>query len=135
MSEHSPICSLSLYHSLHIQYKRQKKVRNALLILFSFNNYFRHNMFISIFFMFKNFKKFIYSNFKIFLIRFTENKNYIQGMFYTNNRKIGETHSTTLESQSSESIKTILGDDFENQNLDNTSENILVKKMQLTSEQ
>tara|TARA_X000001036_G_scaffold312277_1_gene290834 strand:+ start:688 stop:945 length:258 start_codon:yes stop_codon:yes gene_type:complete len=85
--------------------------------------------------MFKNFKKFIYSNFKIFLIRFTENKNYIQGMFYTNNRKIGETHSTTLESQSSESIKTILGDDFENQNLDNTSENILVKKMQLTSEQ
>ncbi len=115
--------------------ERQKKVRNALLILFSFNNYFRHNMFISIFFMFKNFKKFIYSNFKIFLIRFTENKNYIQGMFYTNNRKIGETHSTTLESQSSESIKTILGDDFENQNLDNTSENILVKKMQLTSEQ
>ena len=114
--------------------ERQKKVRNALLILFSFNNYFRHNMFISIFFMFKNFKKFIYSNFKIFLIRFTENKNYIQGMFYTNNRKIGETHSTTLESQSSESIKTILGDDFENQNLDNTSENILVKKMQLTSE-
>ena len=83
--------------------------------------------------MFKNFKKFIYSHFKYF-IRFTENKNYIQGMFYTNNSKIGETHSTALESQSNESIKTIKTDDFEIQNLDNTSENILVKKMQLTSE-
>ena len=81
-----------------------------------------------------NFKNFVYSNLKILMIRLTENKNYIKGMFYTNNSKIGETHSTTLESQSSESIKTILTDDFENQNLDNTSENILVKKMQLTSE-
>ena len=47
--------------------------------------------------MFKNFKKFIYSNLKIFLIRFSENKNYIQGMFDTNNNKIGKTSSKTLE--------------------------------------
>ena len=84
--------------------------------------------------MIKNIRKFIYSNLKLFLNRFAENKDYIQGMFYTNNNKIGERHSTTLESQSSESIKTSLTDDFENQNLDNTSENILVKKMQITSE-
>jgi len=66
-------------------------------------------------FMFKNFKKFIYSNFKIFMISFTENINYIQGIFYTNNSKIDKTYSTTLESQSSESI--IITDDFEIQDL------------------
>ena len=82
--------------------------------------------------MFKNFKKFIYSNLKLFLIRFTENKNYIQGMFYTNNSKIGATHSTTLESQSSESI--IITDDFEIQDLYNTDDTILVKQVQITSE-
>ena len=83
-------------------------------------------------FMFKNFKKFIYSNFKIFMIRFTENKNYIQGMFYTNNSKIDKTYSTTLESQSSESI--IITDDFEIQDLYNTDDSILVKEVELTSE-
>ena len=77
--------------------------------------------------MFKNFKKFIYSNFKIFLIRFTENKNYIQGMFYTNNNKISKTYSTTLERQTSESIKTIIKDVFEKKDLYNTDDNILVK--------
>ena len=84
--------------------------------------------------MFKNFKKFIYSNHKLFLIRFTENKNYIQGMFYTNKSKIGKIYPTTLESQSAESIKTISKDDFEIHDLDNTDDNILVKEVQLTSE-
>ena len=84
--------------------------------------------------MFKNFKKFIYSNLKLFLIRFTENKNYIQGMFNTNKSKIGKTYPTTLESQSAESIKTISTDDFEIHDLDNTDDNILVKEVQLTSE-
>ena len=84
--------------------------------------------------MFKNFKKFIYSNLKLFLIRFTENKNYIQGMFYTNKSKIGKTHPTTLESQSAESIKTISRDVLEIHDLDNTDDNILVKEVQLTSE-
>ena len=82
--------------------------------------------------MFKNFKKFIYSNFKISLIRFNENKNYIQGMFFSNNNKIGKTDSSTLESQSSESFKSILTDDLEIQDLDNTDDNILVKEVQLT---
>ena len=86
------------------------------------------------FFMFKNFKQFIYSNLKLFLIRFTENKNYIQGMFYTNKSQIGKTYPTTLESQSAESIKTTLKDDFEIHDLDNTDDNILVKEAQLTSE-
>ena len=84
--------------------------------------------------MFKNFKKFAYSNLKLFLIRFTENKNYIQGMFYTNKSKIGKRYPTTLESQSAESIKTISTDDFEIHDLDNTDDNILVKEVQLTSE-
>ena len=84
--------------------------------------------------MFKNFKKFIYSNLKLFLIRFTENKNYIQGIFYTNKSKIGKRYPTTLESQSDESIKTISTDDFEIHDLDNTDDNILVKEVQLTSE-
>ena len=82
--------------------------------------------------MFKNFKKFTYSNFNIFLIRFTENKNYIQAMFYTNNSKRGKTYSKTLESQSSESI--IITDDFEIQDLYNTDDTILVKEVKLTSE-
>ena len=84
--------------------------------------------------MLKNFKKFIYSNLKLFLIRFTENKNYIQGMFYTNKSKIRKTYPTTLESQSAESIKTISTDDFEIHDLDNTDDKILVKEVQLTSE-
>ena len=83
--------------------------------------------------MFKNFKKFIYSNLKLFLIRFTENKNYIQGMFYKNKSKIGKRYPTTLESQSAESIKTISTDDFELHE-DNTDDNILVKEVQLASE-
>ena len=84
--------------------------------------------------MFKNFKKLIYSNLKLFLIRFTENKNYIQGMFFTNKSKIGQRYPTTLERQSAESIKTISTDDFEIHDLDNTDDNILVKEVQLTSE-
>ena len=84
--------------------------------------------------MFKNFKKFIYSNLKLFLIRFTENKNYIQGMFYTNKNKIGKILSTTLESQSRSSNKKILTDDLEIQKLDNPDDNILEKEVQLTSE-
>ena len=84
--------------------------------------------------MLKNFKKFIYSNLKLFLIRFTENKNYIQGMFYTNKSKICKRYPTALESQSAESIKTISTDDFEIHDLDNTDDNILVKEVQLTSE-
>ena len=84
--------------------------------------------------MLKNFKKFIYSNLKLFLIRFTENKNYIQGMFNTNKSKIDKRYPTTLESQSAESIKTISTDDFEIHDLDNTDDNILVKEVQLTSE-
>ncbi len=84
--------------------------------------------------MFKNFKKFIFSNLKLFLIRFTENKNYIQGMYYTNKSKIGKRYPTTLESPSAESIKTISKDDFETHDLDNTDDNILVKEVQLTSE-
>ncbi len=84
--------------------------------------------------MFKNFKKFIYSNLKLFLIRFTENKNYIQGMFYTNKSKIDKRYPTNLEIPSAESIKTISKDDFEIHDLDNTDDNILVKEVQLTSE-
>ena len=84
--------------------------------------------------MFKNFKKFIYSNLRLSLIRFTENKNYIQGMFYTNKSKIGKKYHTTLESKSTESIKIISTDDFEIHDLDNTDDNILVKEVQLTSE-
>ena len=84
--------------------------------------------------MFKNFKKFIYSNLKLFVIRFTENKNYIQGMFYTNKSKIDKRYPTILESPSAESIKTISTDDFEIHDLDNTNDNILVKEVQLTSE-
>ena len=82
--------------------------------------------------MFKNFKKFIYSIFKTFMIRFTENKKYIHGMFFTNNSKIDKTYSTTLEIQSSESI--IIIDDFEIQDLHNTDDTILVKEVELTSE-
>lgn len=67
-------------------------------------------------------------------MRFTENKNYIQGMYYTNKRKIGKTYLTTLESQSAESKKTFLTDDFEIHDLDNTDDNILGKEVQLTSE-
>ena len=84
--------------------------------------------------MFKNLKKLISSNLKISLIRFTENKNYIQGMFSTNKSKIDKTFSTTLKCQSTESIKTILTDDFEIHDSDNTDDNILVKGVQLTSE-
>ena len=84
--------------------------------------------------MFKNFKHFIYSNLKLFLIRFTENKNYIHGMFNTNKSKIDKRYPTTLESQSAESIKTISTDDLEIHDLDNTDDNILVKEVQLTSE-
>ena len=53
-------------------------------------------------------------------------------MFYTNNSKIDKTDSTTLESQSSESI--IITDDFEIQDLYNTDDTILVKEVELTSE-
>ena len=84
--------------------------------------------------MFKNFKKLVYSNLKISLIRFTENKNYIQGMFYTNKSKISKRHSTTLECQSTASIKTILKDDYDIHDLDNTNYDILVKEDQLTSD-
>ena len=84
--------------------------------------------------MFKNFKQFIYSNLKISLVRFAENKNYIQGMFYTNKSKICNTYPSTLESQSAESIKTISTEDFEIHDLDNTDDNVLVKEVQLTSE-
>ena len=84
--------------------------------------------------MFKNIKKLIYSNLKISLIRFNENTNYIHGMFYTNKSKIGKIYSTTLESKSTESIKTISTDDFEIHDLDNTDDNTLVKEVQLTSE-
>ena len=84
--------------------------------------------------MFMNFKKLIYSNLKLFLIRFTENKNYIHGMFNTNKSRIDKRYPTTLESQSAESIKTISTDDFEIHDLDNTDDNILVKEVQLTSE-
>ena len=55
-------------------------------------------------------------------------------MFYTNKRKKGKTYTTTLESQSDESIKTISTDNFEIHDLDNTDDNILVKEVQLTSE-
>ena len=83
-------------------------------------------------FMFKNLKKFIYTNFKIFMIRFTENKNYFQGMFYTNNCKIDKTYPTNLERKSSDSIT--ITDDFEIQDLYNTDDTILVKEFELTSE-
>ena len=68
------------------------------------------------------------------MIRFSENKNYTQGIFYTNNNKIGKTSSTTLERQSRSSNKTILTDDLEIKNLDNTDDNILLEEVHLTSE-
>ncbi len=83
--------------------------------------------------MFKIFNKFIYSNFNLFLIRFTENKNYIQGIFYTNNSKLGKIYNTTVERQSGDSTKTILNDNLEIQNLEYTDDNTLLKKVQLTS--
>ena len=84
--------------------------------------------------MYKIFEKFISLNFKIFIIRFNENKKYIQGMFYTNNSKMNKPTTSIIESQGAKSIKTILADDFEVLNLQKTNDESLLKKVQLTSE-
>ena len=84
--------------------------------------------------MYKNFEKFITLNIKIFIIRFIENKKYIQGMFYTNNSKMNKPTSSFIESQGDKSIKTILADDFEVLNSRKIDDKSLLKEVQLTSE-
>ena len=84
--------------------------------------------------MYKNFEKFISLNIKIFIIRFNENKKYIQGMFYTNNSKMNKPTPSTIESQGDKSIKTTLADDFEVLNLRKIDDESLLKEVQLTSE-
>ena len=84
--------------------------------------------------MYKNFEKFISLNIKIFIIRFNENKKYIQGMFYTNNSKMNKPSSSIIESQGDKSIKTTLADDFEVLNLRKIDDESLLKEVQLTSE-
>jgi hypothetical protein len=83
--------------------------------------------------MYKIFEKFISLNFKVFIIRFNENKKYIQGMFYTNNSKMKKPTTSIVESQGSKSIKTILTDDIEVLNLQKTDDESLLKEVQLTS--
>ena len=84
--------------------------------------------------MYKNFEKFISLNIKIFIIRFNENKKYIQGMFYTNNSKMNKPTTSIIESQGDKSIKTTLADDFEVLNLRKIDDESLLKEVQLTSE-
>ncbi len=84
--------------------------------------------------MYKIFKKFIYLNFKIFIIRFNENKKYIHGMFFTNNSKMNKPTTLITERQGAKSIKTILADDYEVLNLQKTDDGSLLKEVQLTSE-
>ena len=84
--------------------------------------------------MYKIFEKFISLNFKIFIIRFNENKKYIQGMFYTNNSKMNKPTTSIIESQADKSIKTTLADDFEVLNLRKIDDERLLKEVQLTSE-
>ena len=84
--------------------------------------------------MYKTFEKFISLNFKIFIIRFNENKKYIQGMFYTNNSKMNKPITSIKESQEAKPIKTILADDYEVLNLQKTDDESLLKEVQLTSE-
>ena len=84
--------------------------------------------------MYKIFKKFISINFKIFTIRFNENKKYIQGMFYTNNSKMNKPTTSIIESQGDKSIKTNSADDFEVLNLRKIDDESLLKEVQLTSE-
>ena len=84
--------------------------------------------------MYKILEKFISLNFKIFIIRFNENKKYIQGMFYTNNSKMNKPTTSIIESQGDKSIKTTLADDFEIINLRKIDDESLLKEVQLTSE-
>ena len=84
--------------------------------------------------MYKNFRKFISLNFKIFIIRFNENKKYIQGMFYTNKSKINKPTTSIIESQGDKSIIKTLADDFEVLNLGKIDDESLKKEVQLTSE-
>lgn len=84
--------------------------------------------------MYKIFGRFISLNFKIFIIRFNENKKYIQGMFYTNNSKMNKPTTSIIESQGDKSIKTTLADDFEVLNLRKIDDESLLKEVQLTSE-
>ena len=84
--------------------------------------------------MYKIFEKFISLNFKIFIIRFNENKKYIQGMFYTNNSKMNKLTTSIIESQGDKSIKTTSADDFEVLNLRKIDDESLLKEVQLTSE-
>ena len=84
--------------------------------------------------MYKIIEKFISLNFKIFIIRFNENKKYIQGMFYTNNSKMNKQTTSIIESQGGKSIKTTLADDFEVLNLRKIDDESLLKEVQLTSE-
>ena len=74
---------------------------------------------VIIFSMLSIFKKFIYRNYKMFIIRFNENKKYIQGMFCANNKKVRRNSNTPLEIKFDKSINTIITDDFDISNLDN----------------
>ena len=84
--------------------------------------------------MYKIFEKFISLNFKIFIIRFNENKKYIQGMFYTNNSKMNKPTISIIESQGDKSINTTLADNLEVLNLRKIDDESLLKEVQLTSE-
>ena len=65
---------------------------------------------------------------------FSENKKYIQGMFYTNNSKMNKPTTSIIESQGDKSIKTTSADDFEVLNLRKIDDESLLKEVQLTSE-
>ena len=84
--------------------------------------------------MYKTIEKFISLNFKIFIIRFNENKRYIQGMFYTNNVKMNKSTTLIIENRGAKSNKTILADDFEVLNSRKIDDKNLLKEVQLTSE-
>lgn len=78
--------------------------------------------------MYKIFSK---SIFNIFILRFNENKKYIQGMFSANNSKINKAYISFIEYQSTKS-NTLK--DNEMVNLENSDDNSLVNKVKLTSE-
>ena len=68
------------------------------------------------------------------MIRFTENKRYIQGMLNTNNSKIIEKSSTTFERQVDKSTKVALTEDPLTLNLENKDDDSLLNRVIFTSE-
>ena len=65
--------------------------------------------------------------------RFNENIKYFQGMFYSNNSKIGRNSFTTLEGKADESKSKFLIDDYQILNLENTDDDSFAHEAKLTS--